>query len=173
MQDYLMIGVVLKPQGIRGEIKIRPYAADVSLFEEWKTLYMKENDTLSPVPCTVSRIHDGFVYAVLAGCKNADDAEKLRGKELYIDRAHAAKPESGAVYIADLIGCTAVDETGRTVGVLTDVLQYGSVDTWVFRTESGTLMAPALLAVFPEVDLESRRISVVSEKLREVAVIDD
>ena len=34
-----MIGVVLKPQGIRGEIKIKPYAADVSLFEEWKTLY--------------------------------------------------------------------------------------------------------------------------------------
>ena len=173
MQDYLMIGVVLKPQGIRGEIKIKPYAADVSLYEEWKTLYIKENDTFSPVPCTVSRIHDGFVYAVLAGCKTADDAEKLRGKDLYIDRAHAAKPENGAVYIADLVGCTAVDETGRTVGVLTDVLQYGSVDTWVFRTESGTLMAPALLAVFPEVDLESRRISVVSEKLREVAVIDD
>ena len=173
MQDYLMIGVVLKPQGIRGESKIKPYAADVSLFEEWKTLYVKENDAFSPVPCTLSRIHDGFVYAVLAGCKTADEAEKLRGKELYIDRAHAAKPESGAVYIADLIGCTAVDETGRTVGVLTDVLQYGSVDTWVFRTESGTLMAPALLAVFPEVDLESRRISVVSEKLREVAVIDD
>ncbi len=173
MQDYLMIGVVLKPQGIRGEIKIKPYAADVSLYEEWKTLYIKENDTFSPVPCTVSRIHDGFVYAVLAGCKTADDAEKLRGKDLYIDRAHAAKPENGAVYIADLVGCTAVDETGRTVGVLTDVLQYGSVDTWVFRTESGTLMAPALLAVFPEVDPENRRISVVSEKLREVAVIDD
>ena len=77
------------------------------------------------------------------------------------------------MYIADLVGCAAVDETGRTVGVLTDVLQYGSVDTWVFRTETGTLMAPALLSVFPEVDPENRRISVVSEKLREVAVIDD
>ena len=173
MQDYLMIGVVLKPQGIRGEIKVKPYAADVSLFGEWKTLYLKENDAFSPVSCTVSRIHDGFVYAVLAGCKTADDAEKLRGKELYIDRAHAAKLEDGAVYITDLVGGTAVDETGRTVGVLTDVLQYGSVDTWVFRTETGTLMVPALLSVFPEVDPENRRISVVSEKLREVAVIDD
>ena len=103
----------------------------------------------------------------------ADDAEKLRGKELYIDRAHAAKPEDGAVFIADLIGCEAVDETGRTVGVLTDVLQYGSVDTWVFRTETGTLMAPALLSVFPDVDPENRRIFVLSDKLREVAVIDD
>ena len=173
MQDYLMIGVVLKPQGIRGEIKIKPYAADVSLFEEWKTLYINGNNTFSPVSCAVSRIHDGFVYAVLADCKTADDAEKFRGKELYIDRAHAAKPEGGAVYIADLIGCEAVDETDRTVGVLTDVLQYGSVDTWVFRTETGTLMAPALLSVFPDVDPENRRISVLSDKLREVAVIDD
>ena len=49
MQDYLMIGVVLKPQGIRGEIKVKPYAADVSLFGEWKTLYLKENDAFSPV----------------------------------------------------------------------------------------------------------------------------
>ena len=57
MQDYLMIGVVLKPQGIRGESKIKPYAADVSLFEEWKTLYVKENDAFSPVPCSLSRIH--------------------------------------------------------------------------------------------------------------------
>ena len=170
MQDYLMIGVVLKPQGIRGEIKIKPYAADVSLFGEWKTLYVKENDAFSPVSCTVSRIHDGFVYAVLAGCKTADDAEKLRGKELYIDRAHAAQPEDGAVYIADLVGCTAVDETGRTVGVLTDVLQYGSVDTWVFRTETGTLMAPALKAVFPIVDAENKTIRVVREKLEEVCV---
>ena len=66
-----------------------------------------------------------------------------------------------------------MDETGRSVGVLTDVLQYGSVDTWVFRTETGTMMAPALLSVFPDVDPENRRISVLSEKLREVAVFDD
>ena len=173
MQDYLMIGVVLKPQGIRGEIKIKPYAADVSLFGEWKTLYVKENDAFSPVSCTVSRIHDGFVYAVLAGCKTADDAEKLRGKELYIDRAHAAKLEDGAVYITDLVGCTAVDETGRTVGVLTDVLQYGSVDTYVFKTPRGTMMAPALLAVFPVTDVEQRVLHVCAERLAEVAVYED
>ena len=34
VQEYLMIGVVLKPKGIRGEIKIKPYAADISLFEK-------------------------------------------------------------------------------------------------------------------------------------------
>ena len=173
MQDYLMIGTVLKPQGIRGECKIKPYAADIRLFSAWNTLFLKEKDQVIPLSCQVSRIHEGFVYALLGDCRTADDAEKLRGRDLYIDRAHAAKPESGAVYIADLIGCEAVDETGETVGVLTDVLQHGSVDTWVFSTSRGTMMAPALLAVFPEVDPENSRISVCTSKLAEVAVYDD
>ena len=152
MQDYLMIGTVLKPQGIRGEVKIKPYAARVEMFSSWKNLYLEDHGAYSPVPVKASRIHDGFVYAFLADCSSADDAEAFRGRDLYIDREHAAPPEDGAVYIADLIGCEAVDEDGNPVGTLTDVLQYGSVDTWVFRTHSGTLMAPALLSVFPQVD---------------------
>ena len=173
MRDYLMIGVVLKPQGVRGECKIKPYAADLDRFASWKELYLESGGAYSPVSCKVTRVHDGFIYAVIAGCANANDAEKFRGRELYIDRAHAAPAKNGAVLIADLIGCEAVDETGNTVGVLTDVLQHGTVDTWVFRTPLGTMMAPALLAVFPEVDPENARISVVADRLREVAVFDD
>ena len=32
MNEYLMIGEVLKPQGVRGEVKIKPYAADLEAF---------------------------------------------------------------------------------------------------------------------------------------------
>ena len=172
MQEYLLIGTVLKPQGIRGEVKIKPYAARVEMFSSWKTLYLKEKDSFTPVPLETTRIHDGFVYARLAGSDSAAGAETFRGRDLYIDRAHAAPPDKGSVYIADLIGCEAMDEEGRPLGTLTDVLQYGPVDTWVFKTPAGTMMAPALLSVFPEVDPEAGRILVCSEKLREVAVFD-
>ena len=173
MQEYLMIGTVLKPQGVRGECKIKPFAADVDLFSSWKTLYLEDHGAYTPVSLKTTRIHDGFVYAYLADCASADDAEAFRGRDLYIDRTHAAPPGEGSVYIADLIGCVAEDEKGCPVGTLTDVLQYGSVDTWVFRTASGTLMAPALLSVFPQVDPASGKILVCSDKLREVAVCDD
>ena len=172
LNQYLLIGSVLKPQGIRGEVKIKPYAARVEMFSSWKELYLEDHGVYTPVSLKVTRIHEGFVYARLADSASADDAEAFRSRDLYIDRAHAAPAEDGAVYIADLIGCEAVDENNRPVGVLTDVLQYGSVDTWVFRTPEGTLMAPALLSVFPEVDAGSRRILVCSEKLQEVAVLD-
>lgn len=171
--EYLLIATVLKPQGIRGECKLRPYAADVERFSAWRTLYLEKDGTYIPVSLKTTRIHDGFIYAHLADSATPEEAEAFRGRDLYIDRAHAAPAEEGAAYIADLLGCEALDEDSNHVGTLTDVLQYGSVDTWVFRTPDGaTLMAPALLAVFPQVDTAAGRITVCAEKLREVAVFD-
>ena len=173
MQDYLLIGTVLKPQGIHGECKIKSYAAEIGRFRKWKTLYLRSPEGWSPVACRVVRIGDGCVYATLNGSENPDQAEAFRGADLYVDRAQVAPPSGNSVLIADLIGCEAQDESGARVGVLTEVLQHGPVDTWVFRTETGTLMAPALLAVFPEVDTSSGRITVCADRLREVAVYAD
>ena len=170
MKNYLMIGIVLKPQGVHGECKIKSYAARIEMFMKWKTLFLREGDSYCPVSFSAARIRDGFVYAVLDGSADADAAERFRGRELFVNRANAAQPEEGAVLIADLIGCTAVDESGAVIGTLTDVLQHGTVDTWVFRTKAGTLMAPALRAVFPDVDPEAGLIRVAGERLEEVAV---
>ena len=170
MNDYLMIATVLKPQGIRGECKIRSYAADIELFHKWSTLYRDTDAGFIPVSVRIARIRDGFVYAFLDGSDSADSAEKFRGCDLYVDRSHAAPVGDDGVLIADLIGCEARDENNEPVGTLTDVLQYGTVDTWVFRTAGGTLMAPALKSVFPEVDPENKTILVIRDRLEEVAV---
>ena len=172
MNEYLLIGEVLRPQGVSGEAKIRPYAANPEDFRRWTTLFLQSGTDYAPIACACSRVHDGFVYATLGDCANPDDVEKLRGRRLFIDRAHANALEEDEVYICDLIGCEAVDETGAVVGTLTDVLQHGPVDVYVFRTPRGTLMAPALKAVFPRVDVAARRMDVCAERLQEVAVVE-
>ncbi len=173
MQEYFLIGTVLKPQGIHGECKIKSFAEDIESFRDWPVLYRKTEDGYTPVPCRVTRIHEGFVYAVPENCATANDAERFRGTDLYIDRAHVADSSENETLIADLIGCEAADPEGHVLGTLTDVLQVSSVDTWVFRTDRGTMMAPALLKVFPEVDTARRRITVIPERLEEVAVYED
>lgn len=173
MQQYLMIGEVLKPQGIRGEAKIKPYAAELDAFLAWTTLYVRAGEGYAPIAAKCSRVHDGFAYVTLGECASPEDVEKLRGKQLFIDRAHAAPLAEDEVYISDLIGCRAVDETGAEVGELTDVLQHGAVDVYVFRTPRGTMMAPALRDVFPKVDVAAGRITVHSARLGEVAVFED
>jgi len=170
MTEYLMIGEVLKPQGLKGEAKVRPYAADSESFRDWGTLYLCANGVYSPISSRCTRIHEGFVYLVLGDCSSPEDVDKLRGQELFIDRAHAAPLDEGEYYIEDLIGCRAVDEQGQEIGVLSQVLQNGPVDVYVFRTRRGTMMAPALKAAFPTIDPEARIIHTVNDRLQEIAV---
>ena len=145
LTDYLMIATVLKPQGVHGECKLRSWAADIERFRRWTTLYRKSGTGFEPVSVRVARIRDGFVYAYLNDSTDVDQAESFRGTDLYVDRAHAAPMTDDAVLIADLVGCEALDE-------------------------QGTLMAPALKAVFPVVDTEKKTVLVVREKLEEVCV---
>ena len=129
LNAYFLVGEILKPQGVRGEAKIKPYASNPDDFKRWKTLYLKEGEAYRPLEARCSRVHDGFAYVTLEGCTTPEDVERLRGKEIYVDRAHAAKLGEDEVYISDLIGCEAFTREGEKVGVLIDVLQYGTVDT--------------------------------------------
>ena len=61
MNDYLLIASVLKPQGVRGECKLRSYAADIERFHQWNTLYLKNDDSYIPVALRTVRIRDGSV----------------------------------------------------------------------------------------------------------------
>ncbi|MBR6955208.1 MAG: 16S rRNA processing protein RimM [Clostridia bacterium] len=171
---YFLIGEVLRPQGVRGEAKVRPYARDPEAFKRWDTLYLKRGDAYEPVASRCSRVHDGFVYLTLGGCAAPEDVEKLRDACLYIDRAHAEPLPPGMYYIADLLGCEAQDGEGKPVGVLTEVLQHGPTDVWVFRTPGGsTMMAPNLPTVFVEKDVANNLIRVDAARLQEVAVYED
>lgn len=108
---YLMIGEVLRPQGVRGEMKVRPYAADPDMFLEWTTLYLQQGESYLPRKAHCSRVHDGFAYLTLEGVTDRDGAEALRGTQLWIDRAHACQLPEDACYVCELMGCRAVDET--------------------------------------------------------------
>lgn len=173
MTDYMLIGIILKPQGVRGEAKVKIYASNPDDFLRWKTLYLQNGAEYTPFKAKCSRVHDGFAYVTLEGCTSVDDVEKLRDRQLFIDRAHAAPLEEDEVYICDLLGCKAVDENGNEVGTLQDVLQHGPVDVYVFKTSRGTMMAPALKAAFPQVFPEEKRMVVNAERLSEVAVFED
>ena len=173
MHQYFCVGEILRPQGVRGEAKVRPYASRMEDFLQWTTLYLEEQGVYRALAACCSRVHDGFAYITLEGCSSPEDVDRLRGRKIYIDRAHAAPLEEGETYISDLIGCRAVDENDQEIGVLTDVLQHGPVDVYVFRTPRGTMMAPALQRVFPQTDVEHQLIRVDRENLQEVAVFED
>lgn len=170
LQAYLTIGQVLKPQGVHGEVKVKPMTDDPQRFLALEQVFLREGEhyTSRAVQCT--RVHDGFAYLRFEGVADRESADTLREQLLYVDRAHAVELPEDTEFICDIIGCEAYDMQGKRIGVLTDVLQPGANDVFVLDTPRGELLIPALKRVVPHVDIVTRRIVIDERLLDEVAV---
>lgn len=173
MQAYLMIGEITKPQGVRGELKLRPITCDPSRFEGLERVYVEDGDGYRPVNISVRRAGADAVFLHMEGVDSRDAAEKLRGTRLYIDRAHAVALDRDSCFIADLIGLRGVLSGGGEVGVLKDVMQPGGNDVYVFSGPKGEVLVPALKSVVLRVDLDAGTMLLDSARMAEVAVYDE
>ncbi|MBQ8973237.1 MAG: 16S rRNA processing protein RimM [Clostridia bacterium] len=172
LSEYLAIGEISKPQGVRGELKVRPITCDIDRFDGMTQVFLKRGETYAPVGIRVNRIAPDAVYMQMDGVNDRTQAEALRGQMLYVDRAHAVQLDEDATFICDLIGLHGLTDDGRDLGTLKDVLQPGGNDVYVFRGSLGEVLVPALRSVVEKVDLEAGEIRLVGSRLNEVAVFD-
>ena len=172
-QAYLLLGEIVRPQGIRGEVKVKHYTDDPYRFEELETVYLKRGNEYQPVGVVDARVQKDDVYLALEGIEDRNEAEKLRGAELWVDRENAVELDEDQVFIADILGAKAYDTKGNEIGTLKDVLTPGGVDVFVFKTKKGTLMMPALKTVILEMDADEGKIILDENRLEEVALYED
>lgn len=169
--EYFELGRILRPQGIKGEVKFDAFTDDLSRFDTLDFAYFK-NEDYERINIESARIDGKYAYLKLEGIDTRNEAENLRGCFLYIDRAHAAKLPEGACYIQDLIGCTVNDTNGVIIGTLKDILQNGAADVYVVKTAKGNCMFPAVRHVVLDRDIKSGTITVDAQRLDEVAIHD-
>ena len=173
LSEYLMIGEITKPQGVRGEVKVRPCTCDAGRFEGLETVYVERDGGYAPMRIHVNRLSDDAVYMNVEGVSDRDAAEKLRGTALYIDRAHAVELDEDTNFLTDLYGLHGVVDDGRDLGKLTDVMQPGGNDVYVFKGPLGEVLVPALKSVVLAVDLKKGEMRLSGKRLDEVAVFDE
>ena len=173
LSEYLMIGEITKPQGVRGEVKVRPCTCDPERFDGLETVYTKKGDEYAPLNITVNRLSPDAVFMNVEGVTDRNAAEALRGTLLYIDRAHAVELDDDTTFLADLYGLRGMVDDGRDLGELTDVMQPGGNDVYVFKGPLGEVLVPALKSVVLAVDLENGIMRLDGRQLDEVAVFDE
>ena len=170
--QFLCIGEIVRPRGIVGEVKVRPFTDDPYRFEELETVFLSAGGEKS---CKVisARVGNDGIAMKLEGVDTRDDAEKMRGTLLYVDRAHAVELPEDANFIVDLIGCRGIDEKGRDFGKLVDVLQPGGNDVYVFQGPMGEVLLPALKKVVRSVDIEEKIMHLIAQGVDETGVFQD
>lgn len=165
MQDTIVIGEILKPQGIRGEVKVKPLLDDPADICKIRRVFIggQEHKVLA------ARAGGGFAFLALSGIADRNAAELLRGKELCALRADAPALGEGRYYIVDVIGCEVVTESGERLGEIADILP-AHTDVYVLRAGEKEYMFPAAEGVIVDVDVESKRVTVSEKRIGEVLV---
>lgn len=162
----LIVGSVLKPQGIRGEIKVKPFTDSAETFSCFKSVFLdgEEYKILSV------RTGDGFVYLGLKGVADRNAAELLRGGQIVIPREEAPELPAGSYYIADILGSAVMTEKGETLGTLKDVTN-AATDVYTLDMGGRDVLFPAAKGVVLQVDTDKKIITVDSKRFYEVAVL--
>ena len=128
-RDVLRIGFVLRPQGIRGELKVEPLTDDPKRFQQAKEVLLEQDGHYTPVRMTTNRVAEDAVYVYLEGCYTRDAAEKLRGAYVCVSREQAVALPENSWFICDLLGL-CVRTQRETIGTLSDVIRTGAIDVY-------------------------------------------
>lgn len=166
------IARILKPQGIRGDLKVRLFSDNCAAFAERGFAYLKKQSGFVRTAYQAVRIDAPFIYVHVDGVDTRNDAEALGGETLYLQREELETLEDGEHYVVDLVGLKVLDEAGRELGVLADVLQHGAADVYVVKGGRG-FMFPAVKRVIIGIDTKAGEMRLSASALSEVAVYDD
>jgi 16S rRNA processing protein RimM len=154
-----LVGYILKPQGIKGEVKVDAVSSNLKRFQKLKKVHIQLKNKTRIYPIENVRVSDRFVYLKFAGVDSRSDAEALRNTEILIDKHDLIQPGDEEYFVHDLIGCQVFAENKRYIGILSDIVQMSSNDVYIVIDENGKeYLIPAIKDVVKQVDIPNKTV---------------
>lgn len=150
--NKILIGKIVAPQGIRGDVRVHTYTASPMDFRDMSVVC----DRFAPADFKfVRRLNptSDVIVAHIAGYDDRTAVESLRGAELYVMRDTLPAPASDEYYQADLIGFTVV-RCGREIGRVDGFQNFGAGD--IMELDNGDMVS----FVGANVDMDGKKIMV-------------
>ena len=156
MSDYLEAGRIINTHGVRGEVKVEPWADSPDFLLRFKTFWV--DGTAYPV--VSARVHTRFVLIRFEGVETVEDAMRLKGRTLCFARADAKLP-AGTFFQADLIGFSVFDtRVGAVIGTLAEILSLPTGDIYRVQGKNGDILIPARPEFTRGIDPDTRTLTV-------------
>ncbi len=163
--DAVEVGRVLGAWGIKGWIKVQPFATDPQALFSTKRWHLRPPDGPGVRPpallhITQSREQGGLVVAGAQEVLDRNAAEALHGARVFVARSSFPTAGDDEYYWVDLIGCAVVNREGVALGTVADLIDTGVHS--VLRVVQGDdeRLIPFVAAYIDSVDLPARSISV-------------
>lgn len=142
----LQVAKVLKPQGIRGELKCQVLTDILAIFSD-KTSFFIDN---KEVVTEKLSIRQGYLYIKFKGVDTRNDAELFRNKALFVEKDVLVDNLNDGFLIDDLIGMVLYDERGEQVGQIVDYEEYGASGIFTIVEAGHQYEVPFIQSIFKQ-----------------------
>lgn len=158
--EKICVGAIGGAYGVQGEVRINSFCAVADDIETYNPL-SSEDGTVQFHLAIIRPIKNGFA-ARIAEVATKEEADALKGTQLFARRDQLPSLPDDEYYHADLIELDVFDSGGARLGTVKTVLDHGAGDILeIRRTESSeTVLLPFTLALVPTVDLAAGKIIV-------------
>lgn len=149
-KNRVYIGVISKPHGLQGEVKMKLFGSTPALVEQLGVFNV--NDSGAVLELDYIRGSANTPIYKFSGVDSRDASEALIGAELWVHESALPELEDDAIYESDLLYCQAQSPEGDNLGRIDSIIETGECDVLVIRNSDGKeLMVPALKEVVKEI----------------------
>ncbi len=165
---FIEIGRILKTRGLKGELKVLPYTDSPQSLCELAFLHIQDQtEQFERVNILQARVSGTTAFLRLEGIDTREQAQRLVGRELFIEPSQMRPLAEGRYYQRDLLECEVCGVDGTRLGVVTDLMDVPQGSLLVVKLsdpEPERTDDEALIPFIPEfvraVDLDQKRITV-------------
>jgi 16S rRNA processing protein RimM len=158
-ESRICVGKIGAAHGVRGEVRLWSYTADPLAIADYAPL--ESADGKHVLSIETLRPQGESIVARFDGVKDRNAAEALRNIELYVPRDRLPEiEEDDEFYIADLVGLQATDKSGKALGEVVGVHNFGAGDLIEIKLidASDTVLLSFSNTVVPEVDIAGGKV---------------
>ncbi|MBI2372126.1 MAG: 16S rRNA processing protein RimM [Deltaproteobacteria bacterium] len=156
MAALVPLGKILKAQGLRGEVKLKPYSDSLGVLRAQSAVWLRfPSGRLVTQELAACRPHQAWAVLRFKGVETRDEAERFREAEVCVDEALLPAPDLAEeeYYWFQIIGLSVVTEGGVRLGTVREILRTGGHDVYVVEGAREYLI-PATEEVVRKIDLE-------------------
>lgn len=160
--EKLIVGKIVNTHGIKGELRVQSITDSADdRYQVGNHLYVEDHFSVGPLQIASHRVHKSFDLIKFDGLDHINEVKQFVGSHLYVALEDIDELEADEYYIHELIGCQVLDESGRQIGELAEVIDLPANDVWVVaRQEKEDLLLPNIKEVILDVDIDKKLITI-------------
>jgi 16S rRNA processing protein RimM len=155
--ELYLTGIILKPKGLKGEVKVEPITDFPESFLSRKEYFAGRSvDSVERLTVKKAALAGGFAWLFFEGVDSMEKADAVSGWKLFVPEEQLLPQPDNRAYLHEIIGMRVLDRSRSEVGTVTNVLAMPAHDVYEVQVGERKILLPAIDEFVEEFNLREQ-----------------